>query len=243
MDYNRLRELSEKYTEGATSITEEQLLKTYFDQHDNVHPDFKYAQGIFTHFIAEKKNYFLKEEIKTKKNSKLRWIVLLGILVLFVSFMICLNYLYSSIPSRKTEEMALQILNTSDTVQKVQLNNHTIIWLKQRCILRYSSPLEGKKNTISIEGEAFLKTTVPDSINVIAYNALINVAHSSAFNINAEKGAESIEITVKYGSIHVADNNNSHGFSLLVTEGNYCSVHKSSKMVFAATNTNNNYLA
>ena len=54
MDNNSLKQLLEKHTERATSVSEEELLKTYFEQQDNVYPDFNCAQGIFTHFIAEK---------------------------------------------------------------------------------------------------------------------------------------------------------------------------------------------
>ncbi len=243
MEHNKIQQLLEKYLDGATTVSEESLLRRYFEQQDTVHADFRYAQAMFAHFTSEQKDYFKEQTIRSSNNRQIQGI-LLGLLTLLVSIVIGLFYFNTSKEAPiKNPTKQLVFYNNTDSIQKIHLNKHTTIWLNKNCKISYPATFGKQENTIIVEGEAFLETSLVDSIKVLAYNALISVEQVTAFNIKAEKEAESVEITVKHGSVKVADNSNLDGLSLLVTEGNYCSVHKSSKMVFAAANTNNNYLA
>lgn len=54
---------------------------------------------------------------------------------------------------------------------------------------------------------------------------------------------ENVLVTVASGAIKIMEESNDEGLKLLVTEGNYCSVHKSQGLAYSSANSNNNYLA
>ena len=62
-------------------------------------------------------------------------------------------------------------------------------------------------------------------------------------NIRARIEEENVNITVGTGAIKIVEESNQKGLALLVTEGNYCSVHKSQDLVYTSVNRNCNYLA
>jgi hypothetical protein len=54
MDYNKIRELLEKYWEAATSLEEEALLREFFVKHQHALPeDLREAAPLFRYFQAE----------------------------------------------------------------------------------------------------------------------------------------------------------------------------------------------
>lgn len=54
MDYNTIKALLDKYFAGETSLTEEEQLRTYF-QDSTVHEDFRSYQALFGFFAQEKR--------------------------------------------------------------------------------------------------------------------------------------------------------------------------------------------
>jgi ferric-dicitrate binding protein FerR (iron transport regulator) len=54
---------------------------------------------------------------------------------------------------------------------------------------------------------------------------------------------ENVIVTVASGAIKIGEEGNNEGLKLLVTEGNYCSVHKSQGLAYTSANSNSNYLA
>ena len=54
MEFNRIREILERYWEGTSSLEEEELLRSFFSvQHSNLPADLLEAQPLFSYFAAE----------------------------------------------------------------------------------------------------------------------------------------------------------------------------------------------
>ena len=66
MDYNKIKTLLDKYFEGKTSLSEENLLSEYFNQSDDIHPDFEYAKDMFQYF--KKNQEFVVKKILVSKD-------------------------------------------------------------------------------------------------------------------------------------------------------------------------------
>ncbi|MCH2046298.1 MAG: DUF4974 domain-containing protein, partial [Saprospiraceae bacterium] len=249
MDYKQLQSLLNKYMEGETSVAEEKQLKKYFQNTSEVHPDFAYAQAMFGHFVESKKDYFTTEESTPTAPKHLvskTLVLVLFIIIPSVTYLLWINTNNSSRLVLPQTPKYFYVENLSDSVKMVEVNPHLTVWLNKEGSIHYPQILHNDHNRIQIKGEAYLEFQQSDtfSIEILAENALVQLKQNTAININAKEHKESIEITVRSGTIQVTDEHNAgQGLKLLVTAGNYCSVHRSHKIVFAAANRNNNYLA
>lgn len=249
MDYKKIQSLLDKYMEGESSIAEEKQLKQYFQNAKDIHPDFAYAQGMFGHFVESKKDYFTEEDaiVDSPKGSKSSLLTLLALISFSaVAYLVWMSLNGNTKLILPDMPKYLHVENLSDSVKIVQVNPNLKVWLNKGSIIHYPQTLQADHRRIQIEGEAYFEFNQKDTfeLELLAENALIQLKQNAMLNVNAKTNKESIEITVRVGTIQVTDESNAEqGLKLLVTAGNYCSVHKSQKMVFAAANRNNNYLA
>ena len=97
----------------------------------------------------------------------------------------------------------------------------------------------------TINGEVYFEITNVEHQQYIlkAYNAIVIAEKAASINIKAYPGKENIDINVKSGAIKVFEESSPNGLALLITQGNYCSVHKSQKLIYAAASNNDNFLA
>lgn len=117
MDYNKIKDLLEKYWEGETSLQDEQLLKRYFNG-DKVASDLEEYRSLFVYFKQEKDKGSTQsfEHISTERKTIVRalWVNRLSIaasvvLIIFAGFL-CYNNIMRTTPS-----LAEQTISSKDT--------------------------------------------------------------------------------------------------------------------------------
>ncbi len=136
------------------------------------------------------------------------------------------------------------VSNNTPGTKEITLPDGNIIWLNKNSSAEYPLKIDDK-NEFSVTGEAYIEiTNLTNSKYIIYANNAVVVAESQCnINIRARMEEENVNITVGSGAIRVMEKNNLEGLSLLVTEGNYCSIHRSQNLVYSTSNRNNNYLA
>ena len=158
--------------------------------------------------------------------------------VLVIMFLSVLYY-------QRTKNSVELIHNNITEPKEITLPDGNSIWLNKSSFVEYPLNMKKEQNVISVSGEVYFEINNKDSYNYIikAHNAIIQVETIASFNIRAYPKEDNIDITVANGAIKISEESYEKGLALLVTKGNYCSVSKSQKLVYAATNINNNYLA
>jgi transmembrane sensor len=147
--------------------------------------------------------------------------------------------------SRRPGEL-IKVSNNQNTPKEVVLPDGNRIWLNKNSSASYFSKIE--KNEIfkiKIEGEAFVEINELQTVQykLLTENISLTVELPVSFNINAYPDYQTIDITVKKGALKIQETDNDEAFSLLISAGNYASVHKTHKVMVASSNTNQNYLA
>lgn len=245
MDYKEARALLEKYLAGNSSLEEEASLLIFFTENTDLPHDLRYAKAMFGHFNSDRKVRFQSVD-RTPKRKIISIIssIAAGIIILLgvsVTFIVSRN----DTPYVSWRGKTISVTNESAGIEKVLLSDNTVIWLNTDSRLIYPKNMKQANNTIIIYGEAFVE--IPDSrntnLNIIAHNALIETQSEASFNVRDLAEQESVEIAVRSGAVKVSEKGHAKGLAMLVTEGNYCSVHKYQKLIFAASNKSENYMA
>jgi ferric-dicitrate binding protein FerR (iron transport regulator) len=135
--------------------------------------------------------------------------------------------------------------NQSTGIKEITLPDGNSVWLNRNSSVEYPPRIKSELFEISVKGEVFIEINDLKSNKYIikAQNTRVFAETLTSFNIKARTDEDNIDITVASGAVTVADEIYEQGLALLVTEGNYCSVHKSRKLVYASENINDNYLA
>lgn len=245
MDYKETRALLEKYLAGNSSLKEEASLRAFFTENSEFPPDLMYAKALFAHYKSDSEVQY-HSIVKTPKRyiiAKISAIAAGIIIILGVSFSILSSTNITHYLSRFGG--TISVSNESSDSKKVLLPDNTIIWLNTDTQVIYPKKLNYENNTIVIKGEAFFEFSEGENITykIVAHNALIETQSPASLNIRDLPDQESVEIAVKSGAVRVSEKGHTNGLTMLVTEGNYCSVHKYQKLIFAATNKNENYIA
>jgi len=89
MEYDKLRELLNKYFEGDTALEEEAILRNYFSEEEALHPDFIFAREFFLHWtesrqVEYKDSHHDKKNIAIKKRNRLGWLAIAASVCLLV---------------------------------------------------------------------------------------------------------------------------------------------------------------
>jgi transmembrane sensor len=139
----------------------------------------------------------------------------------------------------------ITVNNSSSGIKEVALPDGNKVWLSRNSTIEYPENTTTDDYSVTISGEAYfeIKNKTIYRYMISAHNALIVPENYSSFNIHAPAGEDCVNITVASGALKISEESIPRGIALLVTQGNYCSVHKSRKLVYVAANTNNNYLA
>ena len=132
MDLANIEKLLAKYLEAATTLQEEELLKTYFTS-SNVAPHLQEYSSMFQYFVKSKSETFTKEIRLETKTQKRKWIGLVASIALLIGG-------YFAIQNYNEQQEAKQAY--ADTLEAFQmiskhinkgksnvkeLNNYTII--------------------------------------------------------------------------------------------------------------------
>jgi ferric-dicitrate binding protein FerR (iron transport regulator) len=134
--------------------------------------------------------------------------------------------------------------NTSEVIQ-ITLPDGNMVWLNKNSSIKYFPEARSGSFEVSISGEVYFDINNLENERYIlkAYNAVVIIENKASINVKAYTDKENIDISVKAGAIKVFEQGSPGGLALLVTQGNYCSVHKSQKLIYAAACNNDNYLA
>lgn len=146
---------------------------------------------------------------------------------------------------QSTEIKNVVMQNKTSEVRQMNLPDGNKIWLNVNSSIEYPVKMNSKNFEINVIGEVYIEIDKKKSERYIlkANNAVVVIEKTSSVNIKAYPDKENIEIDVKTGAVKVFEDGSPKGLALLVTEGNYCSVHKSQKLIYASTIINDNYLA
>jgi len=178
---------------------------------------------------------FIKEKPKYKE-------IIITLLSVAAILLIILYTFYLN-PHSKTITVIKQNI-TSEVIQ-VNLPDGNKVWLNSNSSIEYLSEVKSENFEVAVTGEVYFEISnmEHEQYTLKAYNAIVIAEKAASINIKAYPGKENIDINVKTGAIKVFEEGSPKGLALLVTQGNYCSVHKSQKLIYASANNNNNYLA
>lgn len=145
----------------------------------------------------------------------------------------------------KNESKNVFVENNSSEPKEIILACGNSVWLNKYSSIEYKTSIGENKYRIKVIGEAYfeIKELKSNLYQIETSNAIVELDIPAKFNIKAYPNDINSEFTVKKGALQVRDKSSDEGLALLITEGNYCSVHISRNLVFAAANTNDNYLA
>lgn len=137
------------------------------------------------------------------------------------------------------------VANDDMRIKEVTLPDGNTLWLNKNSSVEYPSKIDSKHNRLIINGEAYLeiKHVVCREYFIQAHNAVVIAETPVSFNIAAWHDDENVDITVSVGAVKIVEESYTEGMALIVAQGNYCSVHKSRKLVYASVNKDNNFLA
>ena len=137
------------------------------------------------------------------------------------------------------------VTNNSDKIREIILPENNRAWLNKNSMIVYPDPVDKDHNTLTITGEAYIeiKNVTGTNYTIKANNAVILVEDKSEFNIRALQDEDNVIITVEKGAVKIREESNDEGLILLVSQGNYCSVHKSQNIAYASANRNYNFLS
>jgi transmembrane sensor len=177
---------------------------------------------------------FLTRKTKVKK-----------ILISLLSVAAVLVIVFTVVFHPNLKNRTIVVKNNAIEVRQITLPDGNMVWLNKNSTIEYPSGLNSESFGITVSGEVYIDINQMRSERYIlkAYNAIIMAEKASSFNIKALADKENIDIAVASGAIKVQEEESPTGLTLLVTDGNYCSVHKSQKLIYASVNTNDNYLA
>jgi transmembrane sensor len=135
--------------------------------------------------------------------------------------------------------------NMTAEIRQISLPDGNKVWLNSNSSIEYQTHLSPDNFEISVKGEIYIeiKNLKYERYTLKAYNAISVVQKVSSINIKANPLNENIDISVDKGAVKVYEAGSPNGLALLVIQGNYCSVHKSQKLIYASAIINNNYMA
>jgi len=139
----------------------------------------------------------------------------------------------------------VSVSNNTGKSKEVKLPCGNSVWLNNKSSVEFSSKIDTDEFQVTINGEVYVEINNLKSKHYIirSHNAVVKLEVPASFNIRGYANEQSIDVTVNSGMVKVLEENYEEGLELLVTNGNYCSVHKSQKLVFATANSNQNFMA
>jgi len=152
---------------------------------------------------------------------------------------------FSALYYQNKKNAVILVQNNTTKTKEITLPDGNSVWLNKNSFIEYPSNLNKEQNEISVSGEVYFEINNKKSHNYVinAHNAVIHAETIASFNIRAYPDEDNIDVTVAAGAIKIGEESYEKGLTLIVIQGNYCSVNKSQKLVYAAANINDNYLA
>lgn len=198
--------------------------------------------GLPENIIWNKESGWLRyQERFNKEKSKNKGIIIS--LLSLAAMLVIVLYTFVINPLSKSGTVIKQ--NNTSEVSQINLPDGNKVWLNSNSSIEYFSGAISGNFEVAINGEVYFEINNLEHEQYIlkAFNAIVIAEKAASINIKAYSDKENIDINVKTGAIKVFEEGSPDGLALLVTQGNYCSVHKSQKLIYAAASNNDNYLA
>ncbi len=181
-----------------------------------------------------------QKQFITKKNNMRK--LLIYSLSIAASLLIIFMAIYSA---KFIPRTPVFVFNKSNKVRKVVLSDGNIAWLNKNSSIQFPKKTYDDVYKVDVKGEVYFEINKRPKKHYIvkAYNTIINIEDKASLNIRAYSKEASVDITVADGAVKIGEETYPEGLAILVTEGNFCSVHKKLKVVFSSVNKNLNYLS
>lgn len=139
----------------------------------------------------------------------------------------------------------LLVSNNTDETKELVLPDGNRIWLNSHSTIQYPSKIDKDHSEFTVDGEVYfeIRNQLRHAFKIKAHNAHVLAENPCGFNIRARMQEDNVNITVATGAVKIMEESYGNGLALLLTEGSYCSVHKSQNLVYSSINRNENYLA
>ena len=175
-------------------------------------------------------------------NKKTLWVQLLPYTATVAALLVVF---FSVFYYQNNSDKHIQVNNLTAKVKEVILPDGNHVWLNKNSSIAYPSKSNISEYGLSVSGEVYIEINLKKSKEYIikTQNALISTKTPAKINIRNYNNEENINITVSEGIIKVKEESYPKELSLLLKHGNYCSVHKKQRVIFASIIKNNNYLA
>lgn len=201
--------LSKRYLNGETTPEEDELLKQWYEKQSgalNTKLDETQKEEI-NHRIWGN----IKKEIRpTSKIVKMRllWIsglaacLLLGLGLWW--FMRADNVSFPTNLAKNEENRGMEMKNTTNTEQKITLNDGTTVLLKPNSSLFYGKNFNKSKREVFLEGEGFFEVTHDTNRPFIVHaGQLVTEVLGTSFRIAQNPLVKSVEVSVTTGKVSV----------------------------------------
>lgn len=198
MNINEFHHLSKRYLTGETnSQEEEQLLKWLEDQ-----PPFNPTK--ISNEIGEKIWEKIEEKTQIKQKRRNYWLTGIAATILIGLIWLTLPFNQSDENLKLVKQSGIQVKNTTQLVQEVELKDGTIVQLKDGATLVYGKNFNLEKREVYLFGEAFFK--VKRNVNkpfLVHTGDLVTEVLGTSFRIVSTEKSNTIEVSVASGKVSV----------------------------------------
>lgn len=209
MTQQEFNDISKRYLEGNATEEEEKLLELWLKEQPNYStPNFSESQ------LDSIKSRMWQRIISTIRPTSKRVFVRIawvsGIAACFIAgffwfdspaFLLKKDLL---IVPNQSEQIGIEVMNTTQSEQEVKLEDGTVVLLKQSSSLIYDKAFNRVKREVYLKGEAFFKVKRDVSKPFIVHTGdLVTEVLGTSFRIKHHEKANTIEVAVTTGKVSV----------------------------------------
>jgi ferric-dicitrate binding protein FerR (iron transport regulator) len=213
MDEKQLDRLLEKYQQGELSEKQRNLVDKWLESlryKDDIQWSDEYRAQMRQKLVA--RMALAESPHKVRPLYTRRWVQVAATLLLIVlSYYIASRLLLRQAP-------ALLTVQTTGHVEKVMLNDGSIVWLKEHSQLVYPERFTGDRRDVQLQGEALFEVAKdPAHPFIIACGPLQARVLGTSFNIRTREDND-IEVTVLTGAVGLTSASDSAGIVVQANE-------------------------
>lgn len=209
MTQQEFNDISKRYLEGNATEEEEKLLELWLKEQPNYStPNFSESQ------LDSIKSRMWQRIISTIRPTsksvfvRIAWVS--GIAACLIAGFLWFDspaYLLKKdllfVPNQ-SEQIGIEVMNTTQSEQEVKLEDGTIVLLKQSSSLIYDKAFNRVKREVYLKGEAFFKVKRDVSKPFIVHTGdLVTEVLGTSFRIKHHETANTIEVAVTTGKVSV----------------------------------------
>lgn len=218
-DKAQLRQLLVKEANGRLSPQEQATLDEWYNTFDVTHQDITVFKDATHEELVKQRllNRILEigfAELPTTKASNKRrliqWFAAAALLLMFACAALIWRFVDKA---HKQNEVLLSAATGIGKIQKIVLEDGTIIWLNAGSVLKYPTHFADHSREVYLQGEAYFDVA-HDKLRPFAVHTDKLVTHvlGTAFSVTAYKNMPTEIVTVVRGKVGVSDDHKLLGF-------------------------------